>query len=295
MTYPETSDLWLNVKNNNNIAWKNVSITDLNPFAPGVPPPPVLGQNNTTVLVAGDKFSGKPGKNTHLKFLVPKEEPAGRNIYAFANIHIDLGQFLEPWMANGMKGKGFVIEVLKVPVYITKDEYVFVEKTLLRLELPDAYIEGIDLDPTTIGPIGVMVTQNLDYLNKVPLHLDVVQVAQDGRDIVGGENFEFILLDKAPEQTKKTMSNEAIRSFDNTLKVTLGVDVSSKLIKANLATDEINGTYHIEIWDADGKQLVNKTTAGKIEVDGSGWAKGIYVVRIMNVNTRKFTVKRIQL
>jgi len=293
MTFPETTDLWLNVKNNNNIAWKNVSITDLNPLGPGIPPPPVVGQNNTTVLIAGDKFSAKKGRNTRLDFRVPEEE-IGKGVEDFANIHIDLGQFFDNWRANGMRGKGFKVEVLRVPVYINEREYIWVEKTLLKLTAPDAYVEGIDLDPETIGPIGVMVTQTRDYPNKdVPLHLDVIQNEGESNNIVGGENYEFRLMPKLDEKAKPNIS-EAIANPENNLKMEVAVGVASKIIRAK-ETPEVNGNYFVEVWDYNGRQLVNKNMRGNIEINANSWAKGIYVIRITNTDTRQVMVKKVVL
>ena len=294
MTFPETSDLWLNVKNNNNIAWKNVSITDLNPLGPGIPPPPVIGQNNTTVLIAGDKFSAKKGINTRLDFLVPREE-IGRGVEDFANIHIDLGQFFDNWKVNGMQGKGFVVEVLRVPVYINDKEYVWVDKTLLKLTLPDAYVEGIDLGPLTIGPIGVMVTQTLDYPNgENPVHLDIIQ--REGGNpagIVGGENYDFRLMPKIPANAKANLT-EAIANPENDLQMEIKVNAINKIIRAK-ENSKVYGNYFVEVWDYNGRQVFNKNINGNIEINGNGWATGIYIIRIMNTATRKVTVKRIQL
>jgi hypothetical protein len=293
MTFPETTDLWLNVKNNNNIAWKNVSITDLNPAGPGIPPPPVPGQNNTTVLIAGEKYSGKKVTATRLDFAVPAAE-ARQNIHNFANIHIDLGQFFDNWKQNGAGGKGFIVEVLKVPVYINDKEYVFVDKTLLRLTAPDAYVDGIVLAPDAIGPIGVMVTQTLDYPFRDPLHLDVIQRdAQKTAAIVGGENYDFRLMAKAPV-AQSLFLTEAIANAENNLKIDIIVDPVTKTIKANENVTS-NGSYFVEVWDNSGKQLMNKVMNSPVTVNGEGWPKGIYVIRIMNTATRKTIVKRIQL
>ncbi len=291
MTFPETTDLWLNVKNNNNIAWKNVSITDLNPGGPGIPPPPVVGQNNTTVLIAGEKFSGKKLGATRLDFAVPAEE-ARQNILNFANIHVDLGQFLDKWRANGAAGKGIVIEKLKVPVFINEKEYVIVEKDLLRLTTPDAYVDGIILAPEEIGPIGVMVTQTLDYQFDKPLHLDVIH--RDGRkitNIVGGENYDFRLLRTVPKPT--ALPTEAITNKVNDLQMDIGVD-ATKTIRAK-ETAVNNSSYFVEVWDNNGRQLLNKTMNGTVEINGSRWPEGVYILRIMNTTTRKTMVKRVQL
>jgi hypothetical protein len=293
MTFPETTDLWLNTKNNNNIAWKNVSITDLNPAGPGIPPPPVLGQLNTTVLLAGEKYSAKNGLNTAIKFLVPQAE-INNNILNYAAVHIDLGQFYTNWKANGMRGTGFVIETLRVPVYINQTEYTFVTKDLLRIIKPDAYIDGVDLAPGTIGPIGVMITQTANYPLREPLHLDVIQnLGGNIKEIVGGETFEFVLMETAPA-VARSIFTDVNAVPENNLKMNITVDPSSKMIKAN-ETEEFNSKYFVEVWDANGRQMLNKTISGNVEINGTGWSSGIYIVRILNTNNRKIVVKRIQL
>jgi hypothetical protein len=103
MTVPETINLGGNVNNNNNIAWKNLSVVDLNPgnIAPGG-----IVQTGATVLV-GDAWDH--GGVYNIEFTNP-DYITGNRITEEAEIRITLDAPLwEKWEQAGLQSEGIEI------------------------------------------------------------------------------------------------------------------------------------------------------------------------------------------
>lgn len=93
MAFAETADLNLNVKNNNNIAWKNVTVVDLlaNGFIGGV-----VGVGNPV----------KATKKYHLQFVADANEE-GRPIFQEAEVAVQLDErLLAAWERGGGVARG---------------------------------------------------------------------------------------------------------------------------------------------------------------------------------------------
>ncbi|MDX6706105.1 MAG: hypothetical protein QOI48_1951 [Solirubrobacteraceae bacterium] len=154
MTVPETSNLWNNVKNNNNIVWKNITIVD-------------SGSPKTTGFTVANF-----GKTTHrmkLRFTVPRESPTvfdwGRVI---VRVPPQLAGRLHDAQAAGLEWlSADTFEVLK----------------------PDAFIGGtLALEPGELHALDVrLVSEGVQTIGARVLVLDVLQLDDDAP--VGGVRF----------------------------------------------------------------------------------------------------------
>jgi len=165
MTFPEETFITDNVKNNNNIAWKNLTIVVIDPI-----PSPVGG------IVAVGNFFNEPKEFT-LEFFKETQE-VGKPIYEEAEISITLDDVIYNAWDNG----GKLLENFKS----TKDS------TKIIVENNYALIENIQLAPIEIGTISVnfnFLTKEITNKTKYIYHL--VQRDAATNKVIGGETFEI--------------------------------------------------------------------------------------------------------
>ncbi len=172
MTFAEGADVSTNTRNNNNIAWKNITVVD--DFAGALRLTSILIRNVFTVPVAtGLRFLDVGGDN----------DPS---FFDFGRIYVELGQELyDRWVEGGAAGQG--IER--------------VGGTRLQILSPDAFIQGIPLGPGETFPVGVQFELDGDYrpTRRMP-RWDLVQVGAPGdpQRLVGGQRFEVDLSRLVP-------------------------------------------------------------------------------------------------
>ncbi len=166
MASAETTDLWSNVKNNNNIAWKNVSVVDL---IAGLPNP------STAFFMAGAKFSGRPMKRSNLVFSIAKN-PELISIFKIADVLIDLGKLQSRWLKNGAQGEGFIV--------VKKDKKVY-----LQLSSEKANIKGIAIEPGEIQAIHVVFKTKVKSIDGLKAIFNLMQTDENNK-IIGGESFK---------------------------------------------------------------------------------------------------------
>ncbi len=166
MTFPEETFITDNVKNNNNIAWKNLSIIEMEP-----------GTLSTVgSIVAVGNFFNEPKEFT-LEFFKETQE-VGKPIYQEAEISITLDDVIYNAWDNG----GKVSENFKVTADSTK---IIVENNY-------AIIENIQLAPNEIGTISVdfnFLTKEITNKTKYIYHL--IQRDATTNKVIGGETFEI--------------------------------------------------------------------------------------------------------
>ncbi len=162
MTFPETPDLYSNVKNNNNIVWKNVEIVDNDP-------------SNKRGFIMGNSFN-----TTKIKKL--QFSPFGtNNIFNQATIKIklSLGLYLI-WEAGGKQGNDF-------------EELT---DSSIKLLAPEAVINNLTLGPNTMFSLSVQFIplQESDSTEQI---LDIVQYDQVQNQVEGGVRF-LVKLNPSP-------------------------------------------------------------------------------------------------
>lgn len=92
MTSPETGNLYANVQNNNNIAWKNISIVDTD------------GDGARFADVMIGKFD-RERRETRLIFETPKR--SGASLFDWGHILVEFRGVLTKWAKGDVEGKGF--------------------------------------------------------------------------------------------------------------------------------------------------------------------------------------------
>jgi hypothetical protein len=158
MTFPETGNLSANVRNNNNIVWKNITIVD--EVAEG-------GRKSAAVIA---NFDVEP-YDAHLIFTVPEDD--GPTIFDWGQVWLHpTEQMLELLHASGAEFEG--IEQI--------DDFTYL------LAEPGARIGPVRLRPGDIAALGVRLVPTGKWNGGVRiLALDVQQRAEDRE--IGGQRF----------------------------------------------------------------------------------------------------------
>jgi len=181
MTTPETADIGFNTKQNNNIAWRNLSVVDTFP-----------GPFRIVRLLVRNVF--RETTMTGLRLGAKLDRRQGGDFFERGIVRVDLGsELLERWRAGGAKGTGF--EVLS--------------NGQLVLPRGEAVLEGIQLKPNETFPVRLTFELKRDYRpNKKGERMvyDVVQTGtpRDPKAIVGGQRYEVDVEKIVPVQQGRT-------------------------------------------------------------------------------------------
>ena len=155
MTYPETSDLYANVKKNNNIVWKNITVVD-----------DVSGSGRlATTIIANFR---KEQELATLEFEAPKEEDP--SIFDWGKVFLEIPKDLIKRRVKDVKQVGLK-QIDDTFFWISGPRAVL---GAFKLEPKETYAMTLRFLPTFKRPMGVRVF-NLDILHKV-----------DGR-VIGGQ------------------------------------------------------------------------------------------------------------
>ena len=166
MTFPETNTLWQNVANNNNIAWKNVTVLGGQPTAGKVIVRNVLEAEAVVTL----------------RFNVPAYE-AKEPFTRHGTISIDLGRALmQKWRAGGARATGLQVT----------------GRTTIRITDPlRAELAGLRFAPgeQQTMEVQMQLRKNAKLLPGRTFTFDVTQLAAQGKEgramPVGGERYVF--------------------------------------------------------------------------------------------------------
>lgn len=165
MAYSETSVLGYNVRFNNNIAQKNVTIVDFEPNTVGSP----IGG-----VVAVGNFYDEPLATT-LEFIAENNE-IGKKIFEESEVSIKLDSILQAaWVKGGSQGTN--IEVRRDKIIVTGD---------------NAKLENIKLSEGEVGTLNLtfnFLTKEITSKEEYSYHI-VQQETQTG-DVIGGETFKI--------------------------------------------------------------------------------------------------------
>lgn len=279
MTFPETTNLWQNVKNNNNIAWRNVTIENVIPrMATGG-----VFVYRSGVLLEGSKFSDRPSNGVNLHFTVPEEE-AQEDVFKFANMYIDLTPRLhEAWLANGAKGDD--IEVVFDPETRMPLVHLLSAKAVIRdLPLRDDDQIQIVLQTEQFLPI--------DDGKGRTLHMGM---HDDKDEPIGGETWLFNppnLGDENPEQTdpKVKLRKQPITRSPITPALDVKVGVQERTLTV-FTTNEALRNY--ELTDLSGNVLKKGTLSKSKKLDASGIPGGMYILNLYDNQRKLQSAKRV--
>ncbi len=189
----EGTDIGLNARNQNNIAWKNVTVLDSDPF--NIAPPPANQPWNTLKVRS---LNNRPLADTRIQF----DFPANHGLTALVELRDEL---YDVWAAGGYAGRGIT------PIEGTKQ---------LRVDSSGAYIGGLTLVPRMIYTIGVRpsVHYGQEYQGVIlkygdRLNFNVSHYEQPttggGHRLVGGNNYELRIT-----QSDQTTCGELIHNAE---------------------------------------------------------------------------------
>lgn len=251
MTYTETSDLNGNVKNNNNIAWKNVTVVDT--FNNDAPPSGVIGVGNTF----------EEPKLFALEFRAEQEEP-GAPIFQDADVVIRMdGQLMEAWAAGGQAMEGI--------------EFIEGGEDML-IASPEATLPKMLFQPEQYGTLNLQFKFLPDASEKVTYTYHVIQRDVETGRIIGGETY-IINRDKPHENGEAVAAEEtdyiasvAPNPASNSVTVEYNVtssDTASIMIIGSYGSQGDKTNYEIDV------------TKNEVTLDLSKYPSGFYTVALV--------------
>jgi hypothetical protein len=160
MTFPEGGDLGTNVKNNNNIVWKNISI--VTESTPG---------GRTSGVTVGDLT----GKRQVARVVFGANGPVlDKQAFDRYKITVDLGESVgAKWIAGGRAGSGII------PL----------GGQIIQLTRPGAWIGNLAFNPFDFGAVKVRFTPLTQNLRCTVTDFNLTQLNQTTGRFVGGEKF----------------------------------------------------------------------------------------------------------
>ncbi len=161
MTSAETSDLWANVKNNNNIAWKNISVVDEQPGG---------GRMESMLVGAVENV-----ERTRLVFV--SRDPKGRSVFDWGRVLVRLDKSLrDAWERGGGETSGIK--------EVWDDEFLVSES--------GGFFDSFAFEPGLPYRLDVQfIPRSRRVHHSGLLSLDVEQRADER--VIGGVRFEFVV------------------------------------------------------------------------------------------------------
>jgi hypothetical protein len=262
MTFPETSNLWNNVKNNNNIVWKNISVVDIYPN--------IIGGIRTSVLLAGSEYLRRKFKTADLEFNIPAAEQK-RTILDVAQVDIDLNDFTELWLKNGARVKGGEL---------VKDEK---GNVLIRAFDKRVRIYGIPVDPKEIDNITAVVTPK-EFAAGEEFDFDLNLFEGNGKATIGGERFT-VRFRKEREKEKATTAQPAtpvqMYLVDGRAAVSSSLKIINKGTELFVSLPD-NHSYRLDLIDMNGRLLKSTTMVNQLNLPITDYAKGTYILQVID-------------
>jgi hypothetical protein len=175
MTIPETDQHWVNVKNNNNIIWKNIVVLDVDPNNITLDPIEGLIKNSY-----GSVYITNPTKLTesfNLSFLA-NENP---EIVDYADVTVSMTQDLwDLWQESGGLYEGEFKDVSREA-----------DVKKIRILSPNTSLLNLNLPSEKIYPIAIEFNLHSDYLSSLmPEYKYLVQQRySDCNNIMGSETY----------------------------------------------------------------------------------------------------------
>lgn len=161
MTFPETADLNLNVKNNNNIAWKNVTVVD-------------ILANGSIGGVVGVGNPVKVPKKYVLEFIA-EEIPDVRPIFEQAQVGIKMDERLyRAWEQGGAVARGLV-QGRERTAFVVRSNY--------------ATLNNLVFQPQELGTLNLTFAFTNDDTTPQQFVYHIVQRDLENGEVVGGETY----------------------------------------------------------------------------------------------------------
>ncbi len=257
MAFTETTDLNGNVRNNNNIVWKNVTVVNLLPDMLSV---------RSSILITGAKLLHRSFQTTDIAFFVPNVK-GNNNIMDVADVDIDLGEFMDAWLkAGGKIDGGRLIEDKN-------------GKQVIRVVATKGTIYGVPVASTQLGSIMVTITPFKFAPGQLFL-FDVQQVDRTG--VIGGERFDMQFSDK--KQSGKTVAPLATTppaAKDNQL---LKVYQTGKQLTIRM---EDGKDYMVTVANSFGQVLATAKMTNQKTIAVNNYQQGVYFIKLTGLKELK--------
>ncbi len=162
MTFPETTNLGGNVKNNNNIAWKNISIARET----------MPGGRQTAVFV------GNYEEDREYEMILSFENANDieASVFDYGDVFLRLApELIQKWEQNGSQGEG----VAKI------------DDDLIEIKTPGARLSGMLLDPKEIYACTLIFNETQKTLGPNVYFMDMLQYSGSATpdNLIGGQRF----------------------------------------------------------------------------------------------------------
>ncbi|WP_281321828.1 S8 family serine peptidase [Flavobacterium aestivum] len=251
----------INTKNNNNIAWKNVSVYNL--ITTDFVPPTALF------------IRGVSSKYINIRFL-----DKGFN-EQFKNNFFDLGGTIEATLDEKLFERAQANGSLK--------QFEIIDKNKILIKSRDASITNLPIDIGETFGITFDFRVAKDFPIEEQITLDLIQEDALKGQIEGGERFVLTKSDKPNGKTSKTLRSEAT----NSKAVTVYPNPTNGIFKININNEE-QGT--LKVMDINNKVIFEERTSKKREfnVNIANQIPGIYIVQFISNNGTLITQKLIK-
>ncbi len=266
MTFTETTNLGANVKNNNNIAWKNVSVIDIIPN--------IVKKPGAAIAIGKQHGRIKP---FYLEFIAQKVEK-GKAIYEEAEVAIELDNKLAMVWEQGGKKARFIEERI--------------EENKLIVRGNNAILDNLYFENEEVG----LLDLTFNFLTEEPSEKTeyiyyVIQKEMETGEIIGGETY---IINRYP---KDEAPKEVVESNNVTIKLGRLENISP-----NPTSDKITVKYKLNGVDSAHLMIIGiyetgtsnnyilDASSSQTTLDISKYPAGLYKVVLVcngkNVDTK---------
>ncbi len=259
----EGSDLYANIKNNNNIALKNISI-----FGDGktVAPP-------TTECVLFGNYGEDIMRDVHIRTTFPTDADAELLNYADINLRFEDG-IIDQWQMKGEQSTD--------AIWQGGGDIVF--------NKPNAEIRGLTIHPKEYRQVCINIIPRED--TDRTFEFDLVQT--DGDRVINGERYVINGLQRGAEgrSLKNNKQNSKFTSDKTFLLYPNPVDVDF----VNLYWADKNSSKTIKLIDSFGRELSSfKSNSGSFQLPIANYPSGTYFIQLIDDKTSGMDSQRLMI
>ena len=260
---PEGSDLYANIKNNNNIALKNITI-----FGDGKAAAPP-----TTECILFGNYGEDVMGDVHIRTTFPTETDAQLLNYADINLRFENG-IIDQWQITGKQS--------------TDVEWKGGGDILFKQS--NAEIRGLTIPPKVYRKVCINIIPKQDTDRK--FEFDLVQT--NGSRVINGERYVINGLKKVVEGRSSKNSEKDNKFSDNKSFLLYPNPVAADFVELYWA--DKNSTKTIKLIDSFGRELASfKSNLGSFQLLISDYPSGAYFVQLIDDNTSGMESQRLMI
>jgi hypothetical protein len=259
----ETTNLFNNIKNNNNIALKNITI---------------MGDGLTITTTTHDcvvfgNYGDDVMHDVNIRLQFPTD--GDRELLDYADIQINFEDgIIQEWQMNGERGHGAIWQ----------------GGGNVLLNEPDANIRGIELYPNEVRELCIYITPRENTDRK--FEFDIIQ--SDGNNIINGERYQINGMARTAEgrSLKNYKSKSKLANNKNFFIYPNPVDADF----VNLYWTDKNSSKTIKLIDCFGRELSSfKSNLGSFQLPIADYPSGTYFVQLIDDKTSSIDSQRLMI